>query len=77
MCGPLLNAQYRLIGPHAKPKQAKQIISKAKWVKQPNVLYFTMLIFYASFLLVFGIESCKSASRYPLYYLYFYRFSRF
>jgi cation diffusion facilitator CzcD-associated flavoprotein CzcO len=66
MCGPLLNAHYRLTGPHAKPKQAKHIILKAKWVKQPNVLYFMMLICYAFFWLVFGIESCKPAAWYPL-----------
>lgn len=66
MCGPLLNAHYRLTGPHAKPEQAKEIILKAKWVKQPNILYFTMLICYAFFWLVFGIESCKPASWYPI-----------
>ncbi|CAF1210275.1 unnamed protein product [Rotaria sp. Silwood1] len=66
MCGPLLNAHYRLCGPHAKPKQAKNIILKAKWVKQPNILYFFMLICYAFFWFVFGIESCKPASWYPL-----------
>ncbi|CAF1462800.1 unnamed protein product [Adineta ricciae] len=66
MCGPLLNAQYRLIGPHAKAKQAKDVILKAKWVKQPNILYFCMLTCYAFFYLVFRIESCKPASWYPL-----------
>jgi dimethylaniline monooxygenase (N-oxide forming) len=66
MCGPLLNAHYRLTGPHAKPKQAKEIILKVKWVKQPNILYFIMLMCYAFFWLVFGIESCKPASWYPL-----------
>ncbi|CAM4935942.1 unnamed protein product [Rotaria socialis] len=66
MCGPLINAHYRLTGPHAKPKQAKQIILKAKWVMQPNVLYSIMLMCYSFFWLVFGIESCKPASWYPL-----------
>jgi len=66
MCGPLINAQYRLTGPHAKPKQAKEILLRAKWVKQPNVLYFIMLICYAFFWLVFGIESCKPAAWYPM-----------
>ncbi|CAF1237247.1 unnamed protein product [Adineta steineri] len=66
MFGPLLNAQYRLVGPHAKPKQAKEIILKAKWVIQPNILYFIMLIIYAFFWLVFRIESCKPAAWYPL-----------
>ena len=67
MCGPLLNAHYRLTGPHAKPAEAKRIILKAKWVKQPNILYFIMLICYAFFWLVFRVESCKPASWYPLY----------
>ncbi|UJR11534.1 hypothetical protein I4U23_015715 [Adineta vaga] len=66
MCGSLLNAHYRLSGPHAKPKQAKAIILQAKWAKQPNILYLTMLICYAFFWFVFGIESCKPASWYPL-----------
>lgn len=66
MAGPLLNAHYRLTGPHAKPEQAKEIILRAKWVKQPNILYFIMLICYAFFWLVFGIQSCKPAAWYPL-----------
>ncbi|CAF2955603.1 unnamed protein product, partial [Rotaria sp. Silwood2] len=66
MCGPLLNAHYRLTGPHAKPTQSKNIILKAKWIKQPNILYFFMLICYAFFWLIFGIESCKPAAWYPL-----------
>ena len=66
MCGPLMNAQYRLTGPHAKPAQARDILLKAKWVKQPNVLYFIMLLCYSFFWLVFGVESCKPAAWYPL-----------
>ncbi|CAF1412233.1 unnamed protein product [Adineta steineri] len=66
MCGSLLNAQYRLTGPHAKRKQAKEIILQARWIKQSNILYLIMLICYAFFWFVFGIESCKPASWYPL-----------
>lgn len=66
MGGPLLSAHYRLTGPHAKPKQAKETILKAKWVIQPNILYFIMLMCYSFFWLVFGIESCKPAAWYPL-----------
>ena len=64
MCGPLMNAHYRLHGPHAKPKQARRTILKAKWVKQPNVLYSVMLFFYSFFWFVFGIESCRPVSWY-------------
>ncbi|CAF1041610.1 unnamed protein product, partial [Didymodactylos carnosus] len=66
MCGPLMNAHYRLTGPHSKPKQARHTILKAKWVKQPNCLYLFRLICYVFCWLLFGIESCKPASWYPL-----------
>ena len=66
MCGPLLNAHYRLTGPHAQPERARSIILKAKWVKQPNILYSIMLFIYLLFWSIFGIESCKPASWYPL-----------
>lgn len=66
MWGPLLNAHYRLTGPHAQPARARHTIVNAKWVKQPNVLYSLMLLFYSLFWFVFRIESCQPASWYPL-----------
>ncbi|CAF0939665.1 unnamed protein product [Didymodactylos carnosus] len=66
MCGPLMNAHYRLTGPHSKRKQARNIILKAKWIKQSNLLYLTMLLIYSFFWFVFGIESCKPNGWYQL-----------
>jgi hypothetical protein len=51
---------------YMQPAQARKTILRAKWVKQPNILYFIMLLCYAFFWLVFGVESCKPAAWYPL-----------
>ncbi|CAF1624052.1 unnamed protein product, partial [Didymodactylos carnosus] len=58
MCGPMMNAQYRLVGPHNKPEQARQVLREAKWIKHINLLFLFMLNFYALFWFC-GLESCK------------------
>ncbi len=41
MCGPLLNAHYRLTGPQAKPTQAKKIILKLNGLN--NRIFYILL----------------------------------
>jgi len=62
MFGPLINAQYRLTGPHSQPEQSRFILRNVKWVQQPNVIYSIMFFFYSILFFVFRIESCRPAT---------------
>jgi dimethylaniline monooxygenase (N-oxide forming) len=59
MIGPISNAQYRLFGPHANFKQARQVLMKMKW-KPIRYNFFELILFYISTLLWFcGIRNCQ------------------
>ncbi|CAF0769241.1 unnamed protein product [Didymodactylos carnosus] len=66
--GPMLNAQYRLCGPHANRKQAEEIILQSKWVYYDFYIYIELfLLFFSSlFYLLFGIKKCKPNIWYPI-----------
>ncbi|CAF1568665.1 unnamed protein product, partial [Didymodactylos carnosus] len=47
MCGPIMNAQYRLVGPHSKSDQARQIIKEVRWLKHLNLMSLFLLFVHA------------------------------
>lgn len=66
MIGPVCNAQYRLVGPHKKPEEARHTIHTLKWT--PGLLsYVEMLLLYIGAALWFcGLRKFKPLCWYPI-----------
>ena len=65
MCGPLINAQYRLCGPHQQPVQARKILRQVKWIRHLGFIFLFMLHTYGLFWFC-GLKSCKPDTWYPI-----------
>jgi len=66
--GVIMNAQYRLCGPHARPIEARRIIDKTRWVGSGiNFIQLAMLYVFSIFWFCFGFKSCKPDCWYPVH----------
>ena len=59
MIGPISNAQYRLHGPHANAKQARQILLKMKWKPLWYNLFELILLYISTFFWYCGLSRCQ------------------
>lgn len=66
MCGPLINAQYRLCGPHHQPEKARKTLRQVKWIRHMSIFFLFMLHIYGLFSFV-GIKSCQPDTWHPIH----------
>lgn len=65
--GPIMNVQYRLCGPHAKPEEARRVILTTKWIPNTHNFFQFVLLYGCSFLWFLGFKSCRPNTWYPIY----------